>query len=72
MISITTMDDEMVLFVIPEKGVPVEFPLSYLLYTNFAYHDSKKENIRDLNEFIKAIEEFRDSLMASNWCMVPI
>lgn len=54
----------MMLFVIPDKGVPIEFPLSYLLYENFAYHDSVEENIKELNDFIKAIEEFRDNLLA--------
>ena len=58
------MEEEMMLFVIPDKGVPIEFPLSYLLFENFAYHDSIEENIKDLNEFIKAVEEFRDNLLA--------
>lgn len=54
----------MILYVIPDKGIPIEFSLSYLLYENFAYHDSKEENIKDLNELIKAVEEFRDKLLA--------
>ena len=54
----------MILFVIPDEGVPLEFPLSHLLFENFAYHDSKEENIKELNELIKAIEDFRDNLIS--------
>ena len=58
------MAEEMILYVLPDKGIPIEFSLSYLLYENFAWHDSKEENIKDLNELIKAVEEFRDKLLA--------
>ena len=57
------MEEEMLLLVVRDEGVPIEFPLSYLLYENFAYHDSVEENIKELNDFIKAIEEFRDNLL---------
>lgn len=56
------MEEEMVLFLIQRKGFPIEFPLSYLLELNFAYHDSKEENVKELNDFIHAIEEYRDNL----------
>ena len=56
------MEEEMTLFVIPGKGIPIEFPLSYLLRQNFAYHSNKEENVKELNEFIQAIEKFRDNL----------
>ena len=57
------MEEEMMLFVIPKGGKPMEFSLNYLLETNFAYHDSKEENVKDLNEFIQAIVEYRDNLL---------
>ena len=53
----------MMLFAIPKGGKPMEFSLSYLLETNFAYHDSKEENVKDQNEFIQAIVEYRDNLL---------
>ena len=53
----------MTMFVIPDERVPLEFPLSHLLYENFAYHDSVEENIKELNDLIKAIEAFRDNLL---------
>lgn len=56
------MAEELILFLIPKKGHPIEFQLSYLLELNFAYHDSKEENVKDLNELIQAIEEYRDNL----------
>ena len=56
------MEEEMTLFVVPENGIPLEFPLSYLLRVNFAYHGNKEENVKELNELIQAIEKFRDNL----------
>lgn len=56
------MVEEMYLFVIPENGHPIEFQLSYLLELNFAYHKSKGENVKELNELIRAVEEYRDNL----------
>ena len=56
------MEEDLILFVIPERGIPIEFPLSYLLKENFAFHDNKEENVKELNELIQAIAEYRDSL----------
>ena len=56
------MEEDLLLFVIPERGIPIEFPLSYLLEANFAFQEKKEENIKDLNELIQAIEEYRDNL----------
>ncbi len=56
------MEEDLILFVIPERGIPIEFPLSYLLKENFAFHDNKEENVKELNELIQAIAEYRDNL----------
>lgn len=55
-------EEEMELFLVQENGIAIEFPLSYLLEVNFAYHGNKEENVKELNEFIQAIEKFRDNL----------
>ena len=57
-----TMEEDLILFVVPERGIPIEFPLSYLLNDNFAFHENKEENVKDLNELIQAIAEYRDNL----------
>ena len=57
-----TMEEDLILFVVPEHGIPIEFPLSYLLNENFAFHENKEENVKDLNELIQAIAEYRDNL----------
>lgn len=57
-----TMEEDLILFVVPERGIPIEFPLSYLLNENFAFHENKEENVKDLNELIQAIAEYRDNL----------
>lgn len=57
-----TMEEDLILFVVPEDGIPIEFPLSYLLNENFAFHENKEENVKDLNELIQAIAEYRDNL----------
>ena len=57
-----TMEEDLILFVVPERGIPIEFPLSYLLKENFAFHENKEENVKDLNELIQAITEYRDNL----------
>lgn len=57
-----TMEEDLILFVVPEDGIPIEFPLSYLLNENFAFHENKEENEKDLNELIQAIAEYRDNL----------
>ncbi len=59
-----TMEEDLILFVVPEDedGTPIEFPLSYLLNENFAFHENKEENVKDLNELIQAIAEYRDNL----------
>lgn len=57
-----TMEEDLILFVVPERGIPIEFPLSYLLNENFAFHENKEENVKDLNELIQAITEYRDNL----------
>lgn len=54
--------EEDLLFVIPKGGKPIEFTLSYLLEANFAFHENKDENVKDLNELIQAIEDYRDNL----------
>lgn len=56
------MEEDLLLFVIPERGIPIEFTLSYLLKENFAFHDKKEENVKELNELIQAIAEYRDNL----------
>lgn len=56
------MEEEMWFFVVPENGIPVEFPLSYLLEANFGFYDSKEEIVKELNELIQEIENFRDNL----------
>ncbi len=56
------MEEDLILFVIPERGIPIEFPLSYLLKENFAFHENKEENVKELNELIQAIAEYRDNL----------
>lgn len=57
------MAEEWMLFLIfDESGEPLEFSLSDLLETNFVWHASKEENIKELNELIQAIEEYRDNL----------
>lgn len=56
------MEEDLILFVVPEHGIPIEFPLSYLLNENFAFHENKEENVKDLNELIQAIAEYRDNL----------
>lgn len=55
-------EEDLILFVVPERGIPIEFPLSYLLNENFAFHENKEENVKDLNELIQAIAEYRDNL----------
>ena len=56
------MEEDLIVFVVPERGIPIEFPLSYLLNENFAFHENKEENVKDLNELIQAIAEYRDNL----------
>ena len=56
------MEEDLLLFVIPEGGIPIEFTLSYLLEANFAFHENKEENVKGLNELIQAIEDYRDNL----------
>ena len=55
------MEEEMWFFVVPENGIPVEFPL-YLLEANFGFNDSKEEIVKELNKLIQEIEKFRDNL----------
>ena len=54
--------EEMELFLVQENGISIEFPLSYLLELNFAYHGNKEEKVKELNELIQTIEKFRDNL----------
>lgn len=56
------MEEEMWFFVVPENGIPVEFPLSYLLETNFSVYETKEEIVKELNKLIQEIEKFRDNL----------
>ncbi|MBQ9311575.1 MAG: hypothetical protein IJ213_00865 [Bacteroidales bacterium] len=57
------MNEEMYLFLVSEseQSIPIEFPLSYLLDLNFNFGD-KEDVIKNLNEFIKEIEKYRDNL----------
>ncbi len=54
--TLFTDDDDMILFLDTHKR-PTELYLSHLLGLNFAYHDNKEENVKDLNDLIQTLEK---------------